>query len=169
MNFNNARINKIRISRLSRTHPLFAMLSLWWQNIKLSEVVRSVHKCSLVWHAYDGKSLCTRTTSRPRDHCQKRRHRSWASRIVLTSTKRKDGFHFLFILVFLRFFRNNFPRYTVRYDFHKKFNILMKFPNGSIVFRNADTRKFVANSWYYEPAKWLSIGAHVKISYSKTW
>ena len=41
----------------------------------------------------------------------------------------------------------------------------MKFPNGSIVFRNAATRKFFANSWYYEPAKWLSIRAHVKILY----
>ena len=41
----------------------------------------SVHKCLPLWHAYDDKSLCIRTTSRPRDHCQKRRHQSWASRI----------------------------------------------------------------------------------------
>ena len=58
------------------------MLSLWWQNIKLSEVFRFVHKCLLVWHAYDDKSLCMRTIFRLRDHCQKRRHRSWASRIL---------------------------------------------------------------------------------------
>ena len=64
-----------------------------------------------------------------------------------------DGFHFLFILVFWRLFLNNFPRYTVRYDFQRKINILMKFPNDSIVFRNAATRNFLANSRYYEPAK----------------
>ena len=33
--------------------------------------------------------------------------------IVLSSAERKYGFHFLFILVFWRLFRNNFPRYTV--------------------------------------------------------
>ena len=37
--------------------------------------------------------------------------------IVLSSAERKYVFHFLFILVFWRLFRNNFPRYTVRYDF----------------------------------------------------
>ena len=42
--------------------------------------------------------------------------------------------------------RNNLPKYTVRYDFQRKINILMKFPNGSIVFRNAATKKFFANS-----------------------
>ena len=89
--------------------------------------------------------------------------------IVLSSAKRKYGFHFLFILVFWRLFRNNFPRYKVRYDFQRKINILMKFPNGSIVFRNAASRKFFANSWYYEPAKWLSIRDHVKIPYFETW
>ena len=77
--------------------------------------------------------------------------------IVLSSAERKYGFHFLFILFFWRLFRNNFPRYTVRYDFQKKINILMKFPNCSIVFRNAATRKIFANLWYYESAKWLSI------------
>ena len=65
----------------------------------------------------------------------------------------KIGFYFLFILVFWRLFRNNFPRYTVRYVFQRKINILMKFPSGFIVFRNVATRKFFANSWYYEPAK----------------
>ena len=89
--------------------------------------------------------------------------------IVLSSAERKYGFHFLFILVFWCLFRNNFPRYTVRYDFQRNINILMKFPNGSIVFRNATTRNFFANSWYYESAKWLSIRAHVKIPYFETW
>ena len=84
--------------------------------------------------------------------------------IVLSSAERKYGFHFLFILVFWRLFRNKFPRYTVRYDFQRKINI-KKFPNGSIVFRNAATIKFLTNSWYYEPAKWLYIRAHVKIPY----
>ena len=89
--------------------------------------------------------------------------------IVLSSAERKYWFHFLFILVFWRLFRNNFPRHTVRYDFQRKINILMKFPNGSIVFRNAATRKFFANSWYYEPVKWLSIRARVKSPYFETW
>ena len=65
--------------------------------------------------------------------------------IVLSSAERKYGFNFLFILVFWRLFQNNFPRYMVRYDFQRKIYILMKFPNGSIVFRNAATRKFFAN------------------------
>ena len=89
--------------------------------------------------------------------------------IVLSSAERKYGFHFLFIIVFWRLFRYNFPRYTVRYDFQRKINICTKFPNDSINFRNAAIRKFSANSWYYEPAKWLSIRAHVKIPYFKTW
>ena len=89
--------------------------------------------------------------------------------IVLSSAEREYGFHFLFILVFWRLFRNNFPRYTVRYDFQRKINILMEFPNGSIVFRKAATKHFFANTWYYEPAKWLSIRAHVKIRYFETW
>ena len=42
--------------------------------------------------------------------------------IVLSSAERKYGFHFLFILVFWRLFRNNFSRYTVRYDFKRKIN-----------------------------------------------
>ena len=66
--------------------------------------------------------------------------------IVMSSAEPKYGFHFLFILFFWRLFRNNFPRYTVRYDFQSKINILMKFINGSIVFRNAATRKFFTNS-----------------------
>ena len=66
--------------------------------------------------------------------------------IVFSSTERKYGSHFLFILVFWRLFPNNFPRYTIEYDFQRKINILMKFLNGSIVFRNAATRKFFANS-----------------------
>ena len=66
--------------------------------------------------------------------------------IVVLSAERKYGFHFLFILVFWCLFRNNFPRYAVRYDFQRKINILMKFPNGSIVFRNATAIIFFANS-----------------------
>ena len=66
--------------------------------------------------------------------------------VVLSSAERKYGFRLLFILVFWRLFRNNFPRYTVRYNFQRKINILMKFPNCSIVFRNAATRKVFANS-----------------------
>ena len=89
--------------------------------------------------------------------------------IVLSSAEQKYRFQFLFILVFWRLFRNNFPRYTVIYDFQRKINILMKFPNGSIVFHNAATRNFVANSWHYDPAKWLSIRAHAKIPYFETW
>ena len=54
----------------------------------------------------------------------------------------------------------------VRYDFQGKINILMKFPNGSIVFRNATTRKFFANSWYYDFTKWLSIRAHVNSKFN---
>ena len=65
--------------------------------------------------------------------------------IVLLSAMREYGFHLLFILVFSRIFRNNFLRYTIRHDFQRKINI-MKFPNGSIVFRNAATRNFFANS-----------------------
>ena len=65
--------------------------------------------------------------------------------IVLSSAERKYGFHFLFILVFWRLFRNKFPKYTVRHDFQRKIYIFMKFPNGSIVSRNATTRKFFAN------------------------
>ena len=44
--------------------------------------------------------------------------------IVLSSAKRKYGFHLIFILVFWRLFRNNFPRFTVRCDFQRKINIL---------------------------------------------
>ena len=66
--------------------------------------------------------------------------------IVLSSAERKYGIHFPLILVFWRLFRNNLPRYMIRYDFQRKINILMKFPTGSIVFRNVATRKFFANS-----------------------
>ena len=58
----------------------------------------------------------------------------------------RQSSHFLFILVFWHLFRNNFPRFMVRYDLQRKINILMKFLNSSIVFRNAATRKFFANS-----------------------
>ena len=34
----------------------------------------------------------------------------------VSSAELKYGFHFLFILVFWRLLRNNFSRYTVRYD-----------------------------------------------------
>ena len=83
---------------------------------------------------FDSRSISfgeLRQSSRCANHSRSNRGltRRYDNYIVLSSSERKYGFHFLFILVFWCLFRNHFPRYTVRYDFQIKINIFMRFPN----------------------------------------